>query len=200
MSAQKTAEQSTQQTTSQGGQRGQQLARRGGAGLVPSLFEPFDVFANPFSMIRRVQDEINRVFSLAGAAPSRGEDITSVIWTPPIEIAVRDNTLEVSAELPGLSEKDVRVEIDNDTLVIQGERKVEEQREEGGVRRSERRYGRFYRAIALPDGVDPQQARAEFRDGILRVTVPIPQAQTNVRQVPIQTGQGQQQPSKEKAA
>lgn len=192
MSAQKT-EQSTQQT-SQGQQRGQQtgLTRRGSVAAVPSLFDPFEVFANPFSIIRRVQDEVNRVFAQTGLAPSaQGQDFTSAIWTPPVEISVRDNKLEVSAELPGLSDKDVKVEVDNDMLVIQGERKVEEEKQEGGIRRTERRYGQFYRAIALPDGAEPQQAKAEFRDGVLHITVPLSQEQRNVRQIPIQTGEGQ---------
>ncbi len=203
MSAQKSNQQSTSQTSSQGeerGQRGQQttLARRGGAlpSLPSLLLDPFAIFDDsPFSIISRIQQEMNRVMgqSRAANASGRGDDLSTAAWTPAVDIAVQDGNLVVAAELPGLNENDVRVEIDNDVLVIQGERRDEREEGDGGIRRIERRYGRFYRAIALPDGVNPEQARAEFRNGVLYVTVPLPQDQNKVRQIPVQTSTSQQE-------
>jgi HSP20 family protein len=118
--------------------------------------------------------------------------LLSTAWIPATEIAYRDGNLVVSAELPGLSENDVKVEINNDFLIIQGERKMEQQEDQNGVQRTERRYGEFYRAIALPDGADTEHARAEFDNGMLRVTVPVPEAKTNQRQIPIQASKGSQ--------
>jgi HSP20 family protein len=94
----------------------------------------------------------------------------------------------------------VNVEINDNSLIIQGERKFEQDEIEGGVRRSERRYGEFYRAIALPEGADAENARAEFQNGVLRVTIPVPQAQSNVRQIPVQASTASSQPQEQKPA
>lgn len=133
---------------------------------------------------------MSRAFGQSALAPS-GADIGTAIWVPAIEIDYKDGNLVVSAELPGLGEGDVDVQIVNDTLVIQGERKDEREEEERGARRTEIRYGRFYRAIPLPEGAQVDQARAEFNNGLLRVTIPAPQA-PNVRRIPVQAGSGRQ--------
>jgi HSP20 family protein len=200
MSAQQANPQSSSQSSQ--GERGRQqtgLTRRGGTAAVPALWvDPIDAFVNPFSMLRRMQEEVARAFAPTG----RGEE-SSIAWIPAIEIEQRDNKLEVSAELPGLSEKDVKVEVDNDVLVIQGERKFEHEEKEGDIRRTERRYGQFYRAIALPEGAEADKARAEFKDGVLRVIIPLAQSQSNKREIPVQASGGQQsatQGKPEKAA
>lgn len=208
MSAQTSTQNTTLRNNEQSGQRSE-LARRSGLPLVPSLMlDPFGFFDdNPFSLLRRMQREINRAVPQAAAAG----DMTTSAWAPPVEVSYRDGNLLISTELPGLSEKDVKIEVNNDMLTIEGERKIEEQKTEGGVHLTERRYGRFYRAIALPEGADTQQAKAEFENGVLRITIPVPEQQRNQHQIPIQTSgtsehSGQQKPvssegsSKEKAA
>ena len=196
MSAQKTSQPSTSQANSRGEQKGQQqgvLARRSSSSALPSLWsDPFDSLVNPFSLIRRMQEDLNRAF---GQSSSSSSDLSTAVWAPAIEVAQQNGNLVISAELPGLTENDVTVEVKDDVLVIQGERKFETEETEGGIRRSERRYGQFYRAIALPDGVDPDQVQAEFQNGVLRIVVPMPQqAQSSSRQIPIQTaGQSQAQ-------
>jgi len=127
-------------------------------------------------------------------------DLATATWTPPVEVAYRDGNLVVSAELPGLSDKDVTVEVNDDMLTIQGERRVEQEREERGVHVTERRYGRFYRAVALPDGADPEKARAEFQNGVLRITIPVAEQQRNQRQIPIQTSASSEQSGQQKPA
>jgi HSP20 family protein len=196
-----TAQKSTQLATSRGeqggGQRGQQgLARRTGVPSLPSLLlDPLGFFDDdPFSLFRRMQRDMNRVFGQAGLDVSRrGDEFLSTAWAPAMEISYSDGKLIVSAELPGLTEKDVNVEINNDFLVIQGERKVEHEEGDGGIRRTERRYGEFYRAVALPEGADVENASAEFRNGVLQVVIPVPQAPSNVRQIPVQAAAGQSQ-------
>ncbi|HTT24671.1 MAG TPA: Hsp20/alpha crystallin family protein [Candidatus Sulfotelmatobacter sp.] len=189
MSAQRSTELATSQRT--GEQRGQQrtLARQSPLPSLPSLLlDPLGFFEDdPFSLMRRMQREMTRVFGQAGLDGSRQNgDVLSTSWIPATEIAYQDGNLVISAELPGLSEKDVKVEVNDDFLIIQGERKSEKQEGEGDVRRTERRYGEFYRAIALPEGADAQNARAELRNGVLQVTIPVPQSQRNVREIPVQ--------------
>jgi HSP20 family molecular chaperone IbpA/Arc/MetJ-type ribon-helix-helix transcriptional regulator len=86
---------------------------------------------------------------------------------PAVEVRERDGNLVVSAELPGLNKDDVKVEVTGDGLVIQGERKREQEEERGGVHRSERSYGSFYRSIPLPEGANIEQAKAQFNNGVL---------------------------------
>ena len=95
-------------------------------------------------------------------------------WAPPVEVRERDGNLLVSAELPGLNKDEVKVEVTNEGLVIQGERKREREEERGGIHRSERSYGAFYRLIPLPEGANIEQAKAKFENGVLEVQVPIP--------------------------
>lgn len=200
------AQRSTQLATSQTGERGggqTGLARRSVLPSVSSLLlDPLGFFDDDsFSIMRRMQREMNRVFGQAGLdASKRGDDFLSTAWIPAAEIAFRDGNLVVSAELPGLTEKDVTVEVNDNFLIIQGERKIEQQEGSGDVRRTERRYGEFYRAIALPEGADAEHARAEFQNGVLKVTIPVPQAQKNVRQIPVEAGSAQSQQQKPTAS
>ena len=99
------------------------------------------------------------------------------IWAPQVEIFERGNSLVVRADLPGLSREDVDVEVEDDALVIRGERHSDVEDEQEGYYRSERSYGSFYRAIPLPDGVDASACNATFKDGVLEVTLPKPAQQ-----------------------
>ena len=185
MSAQTTTPTPEKRSAAQTGQRNELARRSSGLPLVPSLMlDPFGFLdENPFSLLRRMQREINRAVTQSGG----NSDTTLSAWTPPVEVSYNNGNLVVSAELPGLSEKDVKIEVNNDVLSIEGERRVEEEKTEGGVHLTERRYGRFYRAIALPDGADVQNAKADFQNGVLRITVPVQEMQQNQRQIPIQT-------------
>jgi HSP20 family protein len=146
---------------------------------------------DPFSMVRSISEEMNRMLSPSGTRTGNGSREGSqapVAWVPTIEIEQRDGKYIVSAELPGLEEGDVTVEVDDDVLVIQGERQYEHEETEGGMRRTERRYGQFYRAIPLPDGVDPNQAEARINNGVLEVSFPLTQAPNERKQIPVTAG------------
>lgn len=108
------------------------------------------------------------------------------LWSPQVEVRERGNNIVVRADLPGLSRDDVDVEVDNDALIIRGERHNDWEDEQEGLYRSERSYGSFYRAIPLPDGVDPNACNATFKDGVLEVTLPKPQqAQSKGRKIQV---------------
>jgi len=154
--------------------------------------------------MRRMMEDLDRMFEDFGSARGSRGDMPDVggrgglamDWTPAVEMFERDGQLVVRADLPGLSPEDVRIEVTDDSLTIEGERRSEmEVEEEGGVYRSERTYGRFSRIIALPEGVDPDGAQARFDNGVLEITIPLPE-QTGRRRIPIQgsAGTGQQQP------
>jgi HSP20 family protein len=96
------------------------------------------------------------------------------VWAPQIEVFQRDNELVVRADLPGMTRDDVAVEVTEEAVTIQGERRHESEEEREGFYRSERIYGSFYRVIPLPEGAISEQAKANFRDGVLEITMPAP--------------------------
>jgi len=161
------------------------LARRGE--FLPGMFSlsPREFFSmSPFQMMRRFSEDLDRIF----AGREFGE---AAVWAPAIEVRQRDNNLVITAELPGLSKDDVKVEATDEGLVLQGERKREEEEKREGYYRSERSYGRFYRLIPLPEGANIDQAKANFNNGVLEISVPVAQAEQKRRQVPIEAGGGQ---------
>jgi HSP20 family protein len=178
------------------GRQGRGMARRGAYSPTVFLLNPAEIFtASPFELMRRFSEQMDRVFEgfgLSDASRSQGDGSQMATWTPAIEVFQRDNNLVVRAELPGVNKDDVKVEVTDDGLVIQGERREEhEQRNEGFYRR-EISYGRFYRVIPLPEDIDTEQVRAEFNNGVLEVAVPIPQAQQRRREIPIGAEGGEQ--------
>jgi HSP20 family protein len=147
------------------------------------LVSPGEFLLNPWVAMHRMNEQMQRLFAHHALGGSRHSSQMEG-WSPAIEVAERGDNLVVSAELPGMSEDDVCVEISDDALILQGERRVERhEEEEGGIRRTERQYGRFYRAIPLPDGANADGAQAEFNNGVLEVTVPL--TQNRRRQIPI---------------
>jgi len=153
----------------------------------PVAFLPRDLFSgSPFSMMRRMSEEMDRMFADFGFARSLGEGKG---WAPAIEVAERESNYIVHAELPGLKPEEVKVDVTDDAIIIQGERKSMRDENKGGIHRSERRYGQFYRSIPLPEGANTDQIKANFDNGVLEVTVPMPPPpQVNRRQIPIQGG------------
>jgi HSP20 family protein len=137
---------------------------------------------NPFFLMRRMTEEMERVIEQSGFRRSDG----GTAWMPAIEVTERDGNYVVRAELPGLKPEDVKVEVVDNALVLEGERKFEREEDKGGVHRTERRYGRFYRSIPLPEGANVEQVRARFENGVLEVTAPMLAQHTNRRQVPVE--------------
>jgi HSP20 family protein len=166
-------------------QRSQGLARRGQGGF-PSLWNrPDELFAmSPFTLMRRLTEDMDRMFGGFGG----GQQQEIGAFAPPVEVREENGNLIVTAELPGLNKEDVKIEVNNDSLVIEGERKREWDENRGGVHRSERFYGTFYRQIALPEGASVEQAKAEFNNGVLEIRVPVPQQAQKTRQIPIEGG------------
>ena len=155
-----------------------------GGALAPQPAAP----ASPFGMMRRFTEEMDRVFDdfRTRLFPRLDFPRINAAWAPPVEVTERGGQLVIRAELPGLAKKDVRVEVREDALTIQGERRHEREEKRKGFFRSERSYGSFFRQILLPEGIDPASAKATFKDGVLEVTMPAPPKPAQGRSVPIE--------------
>ncbi|PYQ58267.1 MAG: molecular chaperone [Acidobacteria bacterium] len=127
------------------------------------------LWRDPFSMLNDFDREVHRLFEGFGLGA------TTDTWSPQIEMYQRDNKLIIRADLPGLNKNDVKVELNDNILTIEGERKQEKRDERGGW--SERSYGHFLRSIALPEGASGENCNATFKDGVLEITCDAPQRQ-----------------------
>jgi HSP20 family protein len=170
------------------GERSRGLARRDPLGISPWHM-------NPFAMMNRYADEMERLFEnfgFGGGFPrlwqeGLGETGGSA-WSPEIEVYEREDQMVVRADLPGLTKDDVRIDVSDDALTIQGERKREHEERREGFYRSERSYGSFYRSIPLAEGVDTDNAKATFNNGVLEVLMPIREESRRRRRIDIGEG------------
>jgi HSP20 family protein len=162
---------------------------------------------SPFSLMRRMMDDLDRVFeefgfrtgesSMARRELQRRAAGREAFWAPDVDVFEREGKLVVRADLPGLSKDDVRVEVQDGALVIEGERRHEREIERGGMYRAERIYGTFSRVIPLPEGVDPDAAEARFDNGVLEVSLGLSEEKARGKRIEIregkQAGQGGKQ-------
>lgn len=154
------------------------------AGRSNEVFQPKIPFGgllrmSPFAMMREFANEMDRVFR------SSGSEAELQTWAPAVDVQRSDGTLVVSADLPGLKKEEVKVEVTDDELVIEGERKLEHKEDREGYHMWERSYGQFYRSIPLPEGAKTDQVKAELKDGVLKVSIPVPEVAKKSRQVAI---------------
>jgi HSP20 family protein len=148
---------------------------------------------DPFGEMLTMQREMDRILSRMGMAEGgRGGQGRQETWMPKIDIKQSGNDMQVRAELPGIKPEDVDIEVTEGVLTLKGERRKEEQREDEGWLVRESSYGSFQRSIALPESVDPNSIQADFKDGVLELTVPKAFEQTQPRTTKVAIGGAQQ--------
>jgi HSP20 family protein len=124
----------------------------------------------PFRGLSTLQDQFNRLFNESFRTHSEESALTS--WAPAVDIYETPNELVLKADLPDVSEKDIDVRVENNLLTIRGERKFEKSVSEENFLRVERTYGSFSRSFSLPNTVNPETIGAEYKNGVLTVTLP----------------------------
>lgn len=128
---------------------------------------------DPFRDLAVLQDRMNRLFNDAHA-PRQSDDLMSRgTWTPAVDIYEVDGALVLKAELPDMRREDIDVSVENHTLTIRGERKLDHEIKQESFHRIERAYGSFVRSFTLPNTVDASKIGAEYKNGVLRVTLPV---------------------------
>ena len=134
-----------------------------------------------------LQEQVNRLFE--SAFPRRSDNSALTTWAPAVDIYETENELVVKADLPEVSEKDLDVRVENNMLSIRGERKFEKKVEEENYLRVERTYGTFSRSFSLPNTISTEAIKAEYKNGVLTVTLP-KRAESKPKQVKVNVTNG----------
>jgi HSP20 family protein len=123
---------------------------------------------DPYRELNTLQDRMNRLFS-ATFNDGRDESLTTSGFSPAVDVYEDEHNVTLKLEVPGIDEKDIEVRIENNTLTVHGERKMEKEEKEENYRRIERQYGSFTRSFTLPNTVDMEHASANYEKGVLKI-------------------------------
>ena len=141
----------------------------------------------PFREFSTLQDRMNRLFRET-QGNTQDESLASSSFAPAVDVYEDEHNVTLKIEVPGIDEKDIDVRIENNTLTVHGERKIEKEEKEENYRRVERQYGSFTRTFNLPPTVDPEKVRADYDKGVLQITLP-KKAEAKPKQIKVNVGQ-----------
>lgn len=127
---------------------------------------------DPFRDLITIREKMNRLFEEAFSSRTEEKDLIGSTWTPSVDIYEDENSLVLTAEIPGIDEKDIEIKIEDSTLTLKGERKFEKEAKEENYHRIERAYGSFHRSFTLPNYIDQDKIEAEHESGVLKITMP----------------------------
>jgi HSP20 family protein len=146
-------------------------------------WEPFRQYSNMQDRMNRM----NRLFRESYSPEIQEEALTATSFAPLVDIYEDEHSITLKLEVPGIDEKDIDVQIENNTLTVQGERKIEKEEKEENFRRVERHYGSFTRSFTLPSSVDPAQISAHYDKGVLKIRL-AKKAEAKPKQIKVNVG------------
>src|SRR5215467_3490085 len=146
---------------------------------VLTRWEPFRDFAT-------LQDRINRVFRDSYSA-SQDDSLATSSFAPAVDVYEDEHKVSLKIDVPGIDEKDIDVRVENNTLTVHGERKIEKEEKEENYRRVERQYGSFTRTFTLPQTVDTENVSATYDKGVLKIALP-KKAEAKPKQIKVSVG------------
>ena len=141
----------------------------------------------PFRELSTLQDRINRAFRESYSGGAHDESLTTSSFAPAVDVYEDEHKVALKIEVPGIDEKDIDVRVENNTLTVHGERKIEKEEKEENYRRVERQYGSFTRTFTLPQTVDSEKVSANYDKGVLNVTLP-KKAEAKPKQIKVNVG------------
>lgn len=142
---------------------------------------------DPFLNLSSWQEQVNRIFE--SAFPGHADSSALTTWAPSVDIYETENELVLKADLPDVNEKDLDIRIENNMLTLRGERKFEQKVKEENYLRIERTYGSFSRSFSLPNTVNTEAIKAEYKNGVLTVEMP-KRAESKPKQVKVNVTNG----------
>jgi HSP20 family protein len=140
-----------------------------------------------FSTMQDRMNRMNRLFRESYNPEGPEEALTTTSYAPPVDIYEDEQNITLKLEVPGIDEKDIDVRIENTTLTVHGERKIEKEEKEENFRRVERQYGEFTRSFTLPSSVDPGQVSAHYDQGVLKINL-AKRAEAKPKQIKVNVG------------
>jgi HSP20 family protein len=146
--------------------------------------------SQPFREFSTMQDRMNRMnrlFRESYSPEGPEEALTTTSFAPPVDIYEDEHTITLQMEVPGIDEKDIDVRIEDNTLTVHGERKMEKEQKEENFRRIERQYGSFTRSFTLPSSVDRGQVSADYEKGVLKIKL-AKKAEAKPKQIKVNVG------------
>jgi HSP20 family protein len=141
----------------------------------------------PFREFSTMQERMNRLFRDSYRPEGPEDALTTTSFAPPVDIYEDEHNVTLKLEVPGIDEKDIDVRVDNNTLTVHGERKMEKEEKEENFRRVERQYGSFTRSFTLPSSVDPMQVIANYNQGVLKISL-AKKAEAKPKQIKVNVG------------
>jgi HSP20 family protein len=157
---------------------------------------------DPFRDVLALQNRMNALFQDYSRNQGDNELLTTSSFVPPVDIYEDEHKVVLKLEIPGIALEDLDIRVENNTLTVRGERKFEKEEKEENFHRVERRYGSFYRAFTLPTTVNTENIKAEYENGVLRLTLE-KRAEAKPKQIKInavQSGSGSKQAESAKPA
>jgi HSP20 family protein len=127
---------------------------------------------DPYRDMITLRDRMNRLFEDLPGSRGEEKDLMTHTWAPSVDIYETENEVVLSAEIPGVDEKDVEIKVEDNNLTLRGERKFEKETKEENYHRVERSYGSFFRSFALPSYIDQDRIEAEHENGVLKIRMP----------------------------
>src|SRR6202165_4081673 len=146
-------------------------------------WEPF----REFSTMQDRMNRMNRLFRESYSPEVPEEELTTTNFAPPVDIYEDEHTITLKLDVPGIEEKDIDVRIQDNTLTVHGERKIEKEEKEENYRRVERQYGSFTRTFNLPTTVDSEKVSANYDKGVLKISLP-KKAEAKPKQIKVNVG------------
>jgi len=146
-------------------------------------WEPF----REFSTMQDRMNRMNRLFRESYRSEGPEEALTTTSFAPPVDIYEDEHNIALKLEVPGIDEKDIDVRVEDNTLTVHGERKIEKEEKEENFRRIERQYGSFTRSFTLPSSVDPEQVSAHYDKGVLKISL-AKKAEAKPKQIKVNVG------------
>jgi HSP20 family protein len=152
----------------------------------------------PYRELNTLQERVNRLFHESFSSQGRDEPLATSSFAPAVDVYEDEHNITLKIEVPGIDEKDIDVRIENNTLTVHGERKLEKEEKEENYRRIERQYGSFTRNFTLPNTVDSESVAANYEKGVLKVQL-AKKAEAKPKQIKVNVGsektlEGKQQP------
>ena len=127
---------------------------------------------DPFRDMVTLRERMNKLFEDMAASRGEEKELATSSWAPAVDIYETENEVVLTAEIPGIEEKDVEIKVEDNTLTLRGERKFEKETKEENYHRIERAYGSFFRSFSLPNYVDQDKIEAQHENGVLKIRMP----------------------------